>query len=282
MNHIERFCWAHPRFGIPRLMLYVIIGNAICYIFGMMDTTNTLYRLLGFDPAAFCRGQVWRLLTFPLVPNTSSPLLLLLELYFYYFIGSALEREWGCGKFTIYYFMGVLLTALYALVAYWISGVSVSVYATYINFSMFFAFATLWPEQRVLLFYIIPIKVKWLGIANAAYFLLISLRLLMAGMIVPALLPFVAVLNYLVFCGEWLFDFLRPRGASQRARTIHFRSAAKRVQREQKNAPYTRKCAVCGRTDTEHPELEFRYCSRCQGYHCFCQDHINNHVHFTE
>ena len=226
MNRIERFCWAHPRFGIPRLMLYVIIGNAICYLFSMMDTTNTLIGLLGFDPAAFCRGQIWRLVTFPLVPNASNPLVLLLELYFYYFIGTSLEREWGSGKFTVYYFMGVLLTALYALIAYWIGGVSVVVYATYINFSMFFAFATLWPDQRVLLFYIIPIKIKWLGLANAVYFLIIVVRWLMVGMVIPALLPVVAVLNYLVFCGEWLFDALRPQRLSQRARTVQFCAAA--------------------------------------------------------
>lgn len=282
MNQIERFCWNHPRFGIPRLMLYIIIGNAIVYLFTMMDSTGTLVSLLAFNPAMFCRGQIWRIVTFVFVPNTYRAIVLLLELYFYYFIGSTLEREWGSGKFTIYYLMGVVLTAVYSLVAYWISGMTVSVTASYLNFSMFFAFATLYPDQRVLLFYFIPIKVKWLGIANAVYFVITMISYLLAGLVVPALLPLVAVLNYLVFCGEWLFDALRPQRAAQRARTIKFKSAAKKIQREQKNAPYTRKCAVCGRTDTDHPELEFRYCSRCQGYHCFCQDHINNHIHFTE
>ena len=56
----------------------------------------------------------------------------------------------------------------------------------------------------------------------------------------------------------------------------------RRINREQNSKPYHHKCAVCGRTDADHPELEFRYCSRCAGYHCFCQDHINNHIHFTE
>ena len=96
------------------------------------------------------------------------------------------------------------------------------------------------------------------------------------------LLPVVAVLNYLVYCGDWLFDFFRPSHVRQRQKTVNFKREARRIQREQANKPYHYKCAVCGRTDVDHPELEFRYCSRCVGYHCFCQDHINNHVHFTE
>ena len=84
------------------------------------------------------------------------------------------------------------------------------------------------------------------------------------------------------YCGDWLFDFFRPSHVRQRQKTVNFKREARRIQREQANKPYHYKCAVCGRTDTDYPELEFRYCSRCVGYHCFCQDHINNHVHFTE
>jgi membrane associated rhomboid family serine protease len=279
---IDSFCWKHPRFGIPRLMMYIVIGNILVWLFGQMDTTGTMYSLLYFDPALFCRGQVWRLLTFALVPETSGILWLAISLYFYYFIGSSIEREWGPGKFTIYYFSGLVLTALYSIILYWITGTRVLVSATYVNLSLFFAFATLWPEQRVLLFFIIPVKMKWLAWVDAAFFLLEIVQYLIAGRIGLALVPVVAMLGYLVFCGEWLVDMVRPSTVRQKARTIQFKQAAQRIQQEQANRPYTRKCAVCGRTDTEYPNLEFRYCSRCQGYHCFCQDHINNHIHFTE
>ncbi len=125
---------------------------------------------------------------------------------------------------------------------------------------------------------IIPIKVKYLAYVDAALFVL--------GIVTTSfplnLLPVVAVLNYLVYCGDWLFDFFRPSHVRQRQKTVNFKREARRIQREQANKPYHYKCAVCGRTDVDHPELEFRYCSRCVGYHCFCQDHINNHVHFTE
>lgn len=284
---IDRFCLTHPRFGIPRLMLYIVIGNVIVYLFGLMDTTNTLISLLYFDPAMFCRGQIWRMFTFVLVPSTSSGLLLVaLSLYFYYFIGSALEQAWGSGKFTIYYGSGMLLNVLYSLIVYWITGTRIYVSPSYLNLSLFFAFATLWPEQRVLLFYILPIKVKWLAYVDAAFFVYTVVSYLAYGFPTMAFVPVVAMLAYLVFCGEWLFDRLRPgyvKGkVRQKARKIQFREAAEQVNREQRRQGYTRKCAVCGRTDADDPTLEFRYCSRCAGYHCFCADHINNHVHFTE
>ena len=279
---IEKFCWTHPNFGVPRLMLYIVIANAIVWLFGMMDTTQTLYSLLYFDPALVMKGQVWRLVTFMLVPESNRPLVLLISLYFYYFIGSSLESEWGKGKFTIYYFSGILLTVLYSLVFYWITGNRVVVTATYVNLSLFFAFASLWPEQRVLLFYIIPVKIKWLAWVDAAFFVLMVVQYIRLGMFGFALLPIVAMAGYLLFFGEWLFGFVSPKRAKQKARTIQFKQAAKKAQQEQARQAYERKCAVCGRTDRDHPNLEFRYCSRCEGYHCFCEEHINNHIHFTE
>ena len=283
---IERFCLTHPRFGIPRLMLYVVIGNVLVYLVGLMDTTHTFYSMLYYDPAMFCRGQVWRIVTFALVPMSSGLLWMAIALYFYYFIGSALESAWGAGKFTIYYFSGLLLTVLYSLLVYWITGQRILVSASYLNLSMFFAYATLWPDQRVLLFFIVPVKMKWLAWVDAAFFVLQIIANLAAGQIWYALVPVVAMVAYLVFFGEWLFGFVRPsrirQAAKQKARTIQFKQAAQKVQREQAAAGYTRKCAVCGRTDADNPELEFRFCSRCAGYHCFCEDHINNHIHFTE
>lgn len=279
---IDKFCWTHPRFGVPRLMLYIVIGNVLVWLFGMMDRTGTLYDLLYFDPAMFCKGQVWRLVTFMLVPAAGNPLVLLIALYFYYFIGTSLEREWGTGKFTIYYFSGMLLTVLYSLVFYWITKNRILVSASYVNLSMFLAFATLWPEERVLLFYIIPVKMKWLAWLDAALFAYSVVQYILIGRIGFALVPIVAMAGYLLFFGEWLLSFISPNRAKQKAKTIHFKQVAQKVRREQQAQGYTRKCAVCGRTDTDHPELEFRYCSRCAGYHCFCADHINNHIHFTE
>lgn len=96
------------------------------------------------------------------------------------------------------------------------------------------------------------------------------------------LLPLIAMLNYFIFFGDELISSLRRSAPRRSASTINFNREKQRMQHEEKNKKYNYKCAVCGRTDTDYPNLEFRYCSKCAGYHCFCQDHINNHVHFTE
>lgn len=286
MRKIDLFCYRHPRFGIPKLMLFIVIGNAIVYVVGMMDTTQMLYGLLVFHPALFLRGEVWRLVTFALVPTTNGIIWLAISLYFYWFIGSALEQAWGAGKFTIYYFSGLILTALFSVVWYAITGQAVLLTAGYLNLSMFFAFATLWPDHRVLLFFVIPVKMKWLAWLDAALFVYEIVICLIAGNIGGALIPVVAMITYLVFCGGWLIDLLKPANVrasvQSKARTIEFKQAVRRTEKEQMSAGYSRKCAVCGRTDADDPSLEFRYCSRCAGFHCFCADHINNHVHFTE
>lgn len=281
VNAVDRFCARHPRFGVPRLMLYIVIGNAIVYVFSVMN--SSLLDLLKFNPGLIAQGQVWRLVTFVFIPNYTSISDLLwqaLFLYFYYFIGSTLEREWGSGKFTIYYGLGTLLTLIYGLIICAISGFwgTIGINTSYINLAMFFAFATLYPDHRVLLFFIIPVKMKWLAYFNA-FFFIISI---ITESFPQNLLPIIGILNYLLFFAPELIDRIRRIRRPFSKRTINFKSAAREQQKKARERGYRHKCAVCGRTDTENPGLEFRYCSRCAGYHCFCVDHINNHVHFTE
>ena len=151
---------------------------------------------------------------------------------------------------------------------------------TYLNLSMLFAFATLFPDVQIRLFLIIPIKIKWLALFNAAFFLYEIVSSLATGLVVAALLPVVAVLNYILICGDELLSYIRPMKIRRSSQIVNFKKAAKQAKRDLADKPYRHKCAVCGKTDTEYPDLEFRYCSRCEGYHCFCIDHINNHIHF--
>jgi len=274
---LDMFCYKHPRFGINNLMLYVVIGNAIVWLFSMMDTSGMLYNMLCFSPYHILRGQVWRLLSFALIPN-SSGLLTLIFLYFYYFIGHTLEDQWGTPRFNLYFFSGILLTVIYGFVLFFVTGISYPVNAEYIYLSMFFSFAAMFPDMRVLLFFFIPIKMKWLAIVDAVLFAV--------GVVQTPfplnLLPVVAVLNFLLFCGDALFGYFRRSNVRQKKSAVNFKREVHRIQYEQKTKPYNRRCEVCGRTDTDYPDLEFRYCSRCQGYHCFCIDHINAHQHFSE
>ena len=274
---LDRFCIRHPRFGVGNLMLYVVLGNAVVWLFSMMDTTGMLTSFLAFSPALIFRGQIWRLFTFALIPN-SSGILTLLFLYFYYYIGSTLEREWGTVKFNVYFFSGLLFTVLYGLAIYLIFGSNTYLGANYIYLSMFFAFACLYPNQIVYLFGLIPLKIKWLAWIDAVYFLLDVVRLRFP----LKLLPVVAVLNFLLFCGEDLFAPFRPSRMQQRQKTVHFKREIDRINAQRRAAPYRFRCEVCGRTDVTNPELDFRYCSRCVGYHCYCLDHIQSHQHFTQ
>ena len=269
---IERFCYRHPNFGIPNLMRYLTIANVVFWVMNMINRPFLSYML--FNPALIQRGQVWRLVSFLFVPP-STGVLALLVFYFYYWIGSTLEKQWGTGQFTIYFFTGVVLTVLYGFVIYWITGKAVTLDSSYLYLSMFFSFAALFPDMQVLFMFFIPVKMKYLAIVDAAFFL----YAMVTTPFPENLVPLVAVLNFLIFCGGELRAMLPRRPGKT---TINFKKESARIRREQADKLYTHKCAVCGRTDTDYPELEFRYCSRCAGYHCFCSDHINNHIHFTE
>ena len=161
---LDRFCYKHPRLGIPGLMKYIVIANVAVYLMDMFSN-GYFSAMLRFYPALIMEGQVWRLLTFIFVPTSGGFILwFALTTLFYYYIGNALENQWGSTRFTVFYGVGVLLNIFTGMVTYWISGAfleTASMY--YVNMSMFFAFATLYPDMRVLLYGILPLKVKWLA-----------------------------------------------------------------------------------------------------------------------
>ena len=138
--------------GTPNLMLIIVIGNAAVWLRAQMDTTGQIVSLLSGSAQGILHGQVWRLITYVFVPAESRPIWLLLMLYFYYWIGTSLERQWGTARFNLYYWSGVLLTAIVTIVASAISGTGYPVGGTeYVNLSMFLAFAFLFPDTRLLL-----------------------------------------------------------------------------------------------------------------------------------
>ena len=261
---VQRFCAAHPRFGISNLMRVIVAGNVAVYVLMLLTQSNDVNALnfLTFNLHALLRGEVWRLVTFVFVPAYSSPFSLLISLYFY---------------------SGMLLTVLGAVLASLITG---NYYLTvagtnYVNLSMFFAFAVLFPNAQVLLFFIIPVKMKWLAYLDGALFAFDIISAVGQHNWGGVVLPIVALLNFAVFIWPEV-HYLRQRTQYQASRkTVQFRQAQQQA-RQQEQQGYHHKCAVCGKTDTDYPDMQFRYCSKCAGYHCFCQDHIFNHVHFTE
>lgn len=279
---IDRFCLLHPNFGIANLMRYIVIGNVVLFLLDMFSTQPGFLYTFAFSLNGLLNGEVWRLVTFLFVPEDGNPFWFLLACYFYYMIGSTLERQWGTAKFTVYYLSGAVLTLLGAILAALITGTDCMVMgATYINLAMFFAFAALYPDAQVLMFFFIPVRIKWLALIDGVFFVWGIATALLVGSWGNAVLPVVALLNFAVFFAPELSGFARREQARSKQAT-HFHNAVRQPQREQRAQGYRHKCAVCGRTDASDPQLQFRYCSKCAGYHCFCEEHIFNHVHFTD
>lgn len=273
---IDRFCLNHPRFGIPNLIYFLIGGNVLVYLLDYVSYSRVaVSSLLAFDRSLILQGQVWRMFTFLFTSWGQGLFFFLLAMYFLWFIGTSLEREWGSGKFTLYYLLGWVLSLISGMITGYAS-------SSYLDMTLFLAFATLFPDVQFLLFFIIPIKAKWLAWADGVLLALGLMRSLLVLDWGGVLAVVIAVLNYLLFFWpELSHQVRRMRGRanySRQSNVIQFKKAARDFKRQD----YTHKCSVCGRTDTEYPDLEFRYCSKCAGYHCYCADHINNHEHIRE
>ena len=286
-RRFERFCLKNRGKGIPNLMLVIAIGNLVVYVLSRVDPSNIVYSYLCFSRSAILRGQVWRLFTyvFTYLNDTAGIYLFLtvVSLFCYYQFGKILESYWGPFRFNLYYLTGLLLTDLAALLLG--SGAD----AAALNLSLFLAVATIAPEARVLLLFFIPLKMKymaWVYLGGTVLSVFLYLR------IAPFLsfywlLPIVPLLNYLLFFGSDVKNIL-PDALRYRQRK-NYRTTGTRPNANWAGSyhsktgekPYRHKCTVCGRTDTDYPNLEFRYCSKCNGYYCYCIDHINNHVHIT-
>ncbi len=276
---IDRFCALHPRWGIPGLMRYIIAANAVIFVLSLFDRSGMLLQFLCMDPYQVLHGQLWRLVTYVLIPS-GSDFLIIFTFLFYFWLGEAMERLWGSAKFTIYYFSGVLLTDLGVIVAYLIDGYRIPIYgAFYVGTALFMAYALTNPDAVVYVFFLIPLKMKWMAIIEGALFVIQVLRYAAAGLWGMALMPVIAMLNLFVFFSPNLYRRADTVRAHNRREAVQFRRA---VREQKKQKGYNHRCEVCGRTDTDFPDLQFRYCSKCTGYHCFCEEHIFNHTHHME
>lgn len=284
-RRFERFCFNNRSKGISNLMMYVALGNALVYIMSMVNGGGVLFDLLCFDKEKILQGQVWRLVTYVFTQSGGS-ILELLFLYFFYLLGRQVEVSMGTFKFNLFYFSGVILMDIFAMI--FATPFTAPLYmgmSYYLHLSLILTFATLYPESRFMIFFIIPIK-AWV----IALFYLLMEAISVFNLSYPVmyfphnLFPLVALANYLLFIGpdmknliplSWRIKAGKKAKPVKRTGTIPFSPTGT----TQSAAPYTHRCTVCGRTDVTNPELEFRYCSRCQGYHCYCEDHISNHEH---
>ena len=284
-RRFNRFCFQNRHKGIPNLLLYISLGCALVYLMTQVTQNSLLYSLLVFDREAILHGQIWRLITYPLTFYHSNILLMAVFLFCYYSLGRAMENIWGTLRFNLFYFCGILMMDVWCM----IFGGRADV--TYLNLSLFLSYATMFPNAQFLLFFIIPVK-AWIF---ALFDLALVLYSLLADPFPYNCFSVISLANYFLFFGadvlnvipmSWrvnarrLFRKKSYAPKQEKPKVIPFSQAGSYEATTAKpKAPYTHKCTICGRTDVSNPELEFRYCSRCNGYHCYCEDHINNHTH---
>ncbi len=283
-KHFERFCFRNRNKGIPNLMLYLSIGSALVYLMSTFANNNILYYWLYFDRDLILQGELWRLFTYPLTYNAGNILLTAISLLCYYSIGRAIENIWGTLRFNLYYLSGIVMMDAFCLLL----GGNADVY--YLNLSLFLAYATMFPNAQFLLMFIIPVRAWIFALLDLVLTLYEVIMLATAGIIPFCFFPLVAILNYFLFFGKevanvipmsWRANARRLfRRKPKKSKVVPFPSAGSyEATTASPKAPYTHRCTVCGRTDISNPELEFRYCSKCSGYHCYCSDHISNHTH---
>lgn len=283
MKFIDKLERKFGRFGIPNLTIYMIV----CYVIGyaLMIVNPGILNWLSLEPAYILRGQVWRLVTWVLYPPSTSGVLwfAIAVLFFYYPIGTSLERTIGTFKYTLYILSGVIFTILGAFILYFLLGGNVlvgNVFSTYyISLSTFLAYAMCYPDMQVLLMFIIPVKMKWMAIFYVVIVVYEMIQYVMAGawyLVIPIV---ASLLNFIIFYfGTKDFSRYKPK-------EIHRRNEFRRAMEPQgrmksgSGSVTKHKCAICGRTELDDPNLEFRFCSRCNGNYEYCQDHLFTHTH---
>ncbi|MBE5875904.1 MAG: hypothetical protein E7290_03335 [Lachnospiraceae bacterium] len=291
MNLLNKLEKKLGKYAISNISLYLILCYGCGYLLGLINPYFLNY--LTLNPYEILHGQVWRIFTWILVPPSSLDIFTIITLYFYYSVGSSLERTWGTFLYNVYLFMGMLFTVIGSFVVFGIYqataadaimmayGSYENFYALasrayfstyYVNMSIFLAFAMTFPNAQVLLWFLIPVKMKWMGIV---YVVLIGLQVVQ-GDLISRVVIISSLLNFIVF-------FLMTRnglGMRLSPKQVKRRYVYKtEVRRARPQSVAKHKCAICGKTSDEYPELEFRFCSKCNGGYEYCQDHLFTHTH---
>ncbi len=297
MNFWDKMEKKFGRYAIPNLSLYLILCFGCGYLLYAINPAMLNY--LTLDPYKILHGQIWRLFTWILIPGDGGNINIftLIMLFFYYSIGSSLERAWGTFYYNAYLFLGMIFTVIESFIIMGISylmkdaallaGTTVIKVASetyfaviaqefsmyYISMSIFFAFAATFPESTVYLMFILPIKMKWMGIA---YGVLMLVEAISASWIVDRIIVLGPLLYFIIFMlitRTGIGMRISPRQVKRR------HDYRKEVKKAKPMSVAKHKCAICGRTSEEYPDLEFRFCSKCNGNYEYCQDHLFTHTH---
>lgn len=279
MTLLSRLERRFRRFAIGNLTTILVAGQAALYVASLLPQGIRLDRVV-LDPAQVAQGEVWRLATFLFVPPPLDPLFAIFYFMLFQFFGSTLERQWGEFRFNVFIGIGWLANIAAAFVGSAITGqmhpdlaagalqlASSIAPNVFLYSSIFLAFARLYPDFIIRLFFVLPIRIKWLALLMWITYV----YQLASGDLMTRLLVLATVLNYLLFFGrEHVREF----------RQGHRRQAFQTKAKKSLAVPL-HVCRVCGANSDDSPRMAFRYCSKCDGQACYCPDHIRNHEHVT-
>lgn len=272
------------KYAIPNLTLILISGFILGYLIEIFMPEGL--QLLAMNPEKILHGQIYRLVTWVVIPPSSASILVIITLFFYFSIGRTLENSWGDFRYTVYILSGIIFTDIGMMGTYLIMHLmgqsqlldmyyQAGLYGAstyYLCMSMFLAYAFMFPDMQVLLYFIIPIRVKWLGYLDIAYLLVMILQYGYMHYYTGMVTVIMSVLNFILF-------YFMSKGKTKMTPAQRKRKRKYKQQVRQSQILTRHKCAICGQTELDNPNLEFRYCSRCKGNYEYCQNHLFTHEH---
>ena len=252
----------YGQYALEGLMKYIAGLMILVYI--LHDSNLLSYNMINLCGAKILKGELWRIFTFALIPESNNVIFLIFEISILFMCAEGLESKWGTFKLSIYYVMGLIMISIASLIYpnYIFPG------SYFIYLDLFLAFSTIYPDYEIYLFMILPLKVK--------YFAFLSVILLLYAVIqnVVLAIPFALALgNYLLFFGSEVLEKLSNK---QRQKEYDRKFVVSKVE----ETGYRHKCTVCGKTDVSSPETQFRYCTceKCgKDGICYCLEHLKEH-----
>jgi membrane associated rhomboid family serine protease len=259
LNKLER---VFGRFAIANLSLFLVAGQVAVFLCGMLLHALSTDPLV-LVPVLVLQGEWWRVLTFLLIPPPVSWIFIAFSWWIFYLMGSALEDYWGVFRYNLFLFIGWVLTVGAAYLTQAEPATNL-----FVAGSVFLAFAYLNPDFELVLFFILPVKVKWLALLTWVGYAVVFFR----GEWSTRCQVLATVGNFLLFFGRDIF-------LSARLHRRRMTGAAQGFGRSSAEPEARHRCRICGKTELTDPQLDFRYCSKCVGEHCYCSEHIFNHEH---
>jgi len=259
------------RFAIPNLTAFIIAGQVVLYVANALPAGQgpaATLDAIRLEPDKVVQGEYWRVITFLFDPPTSNALFAFFFWYLFYLMGTTLEAVWGAFRYNMFLAIGFVASVAMAFV-FWVVVRTPGAIATnaFVESTVFLAFARLYPDFTLMIFFVLPVKIRWLALIAWS---LLALNLL-TGNWMTRLMILAAILNYLVFFGRDIWYQLKHghRRMKFRAKTVR---GTNRIVHE---------CKICGLKSSDAPGMQFRYCSKCGGDYCYCPDHFGSHEHIA-